>query len=269
MVRKGVASSGRRVSTGRVSNKKTWYSDWYRSGGFRDETNPAYNQKLKVVSHIVRNSLPKGACILDVGCGRGLIGALLSAYGYKLYGIDIVEELGRIVLERGYSGYIVHNIENGVPFPDESFDGVLALDIIEHIWDTDKFLDEIHRVLRPAGLLVITTPNLCFLGNLFLILLGYQLPSVEFRKSHEDAGHVNYYSPHALRLQLLQHGFINVTFHRCPVPPVCARPSVYPRWLQKPPVSWMITLLYRVATLTKRWGNMLVVSARKPAAKDS
>ena len=44
-------------------------------------------------------------------------------------------------------------------FPDESFDCVISFQVIEHIRDDRRFVDEIHRVLRPGGRLIVTTPN--------------------------------------------------------------------------------------------------------------
>ena len=44
-------------------------------------------------------------------------------------------------------------------FPDESFDCVISFQVIEHIRDDRRFIDEIHRVLRPGGRLIVTTPN--------------------------------------------------------------------------------------------------------------
>lgn len=59
-----------------------------------------------------------------------------------------------------------------LPIADGAVDGILMGELIEHVYDTRRLLDECHRVLRPAGLLVITTPNLATLQDRVRFLAG-------------------------------------------------------------------------------------------------
>jgi len=81
---------------------------------------------------------------------------------------------------------------------------VLA-EVIEHVVDTDHVLGEIARVLRPGGVLVITTPNLASLENRVRLLLGRYPMWMDIQIV--GTGHVRYYTPRMLRAHLQQHGF--------------------------------------------------------------
>jgi len=64
------------------------------------------------------------------------------------------------------------NLMGNLPVKSNCLDIIFAGEIIEHLIDTDHFLDEIHRVLKKSGSLVLTTPNLCNLENRLRILMG-------------------------------------------------------------------------------------------------
>ncbi len=63
-------------------------------------------------------------------------------------------------------------MEEGIPYPDDSFDVVSAGEVIEHIYDPDRLLAETRRVLRPGGHVVLTTPNLQAWYNRALFVAG-------------------------------------------------------------------------------------------------
>ena len=99
--------------------------------------------------------------VLELGCGagRGMRAIAQACDGYT--GIDKNEKL----LERLQAAYPdFHFRHQSIPpltgVKDNSFDYVVTFQVIEHIEDDKKFLEEIHRVLRPGGQAIITTPNL-------------------------------------------------------------------------------------------------------------
>ncbi len=115
----------------------------------------------KKVDRVVRE-LPPGR-VLEIGCLDGRYLELLRARGWDVRGIDIQPQ------ERDY--VVEHDAAQPFPFGAE-FDLVVATEVIEHLVDTDAFLDECARVLRPGGTLLLTTPNLLFGVNRILMLLG-------------------------------------------------------------------------------------------------
>ncbi|KAF4690084.1 Hexaprenyldihydroxybenzoate methyltransferase, mitochondrial [Perkinsus olseni] len=112
--------------------------------------------------HLSRGGkVPSNGRYLDVGCGGGLLTEeMASTYGYNITGIDISEaslqqarqhinNLSNLSFEKGtiYS----------IPFPDNSFDGVIVSDVFEHLLDLRKAATEVYRVLKPGGVLVFDT----------------------------------------------------------------------------------------------------------------
>jgi SAM-dependent methyltransferase len=89
--------------------------------------------------------------VLDVGCGRKPYEALVPASRYV--GIDIDSPITR---ELGAADYFYDG--RTLPFPAASFDGVLCSQVLEHVFTPESFLQEIRRVLRPGGRLVLTVP---------------------------------------------------------------------------------------------------------------
>lgn len=100
--------------------------------------------------------------ILDLGCGTGGVLAHLDDYG-EAYGIDPSPEATRFSHERGLAIALASGLN--LPFADQTFDAVLALDVIEHVDDDVGLLREVQRVLRPGGILVVTVPALPWLWS--------------------------------------------------------------------------------------------------------
>lgn len=114
--------------------------------------------------------------ILDVGCGDGNYSLLLkdASNAKEVYGIDITEKCIKAAKKKGINAYLVDIDEEDFPFEDEYFDAICAGEIIEHLYDTDHFLDEVYRTLKRGGLMVLTTPNLASIHNRIALLFGYQ-----------------------------------------------------------------------------------------------
>jgi len=113
--------------------------------------------------YFMKFNIPKNAKILDIGCNYGSLIYNLYLNGYEnIYGIDINKK----AVQEGKNDYklISKNIKQypgeKVPFKDEEFDVVLMFDVIEHILNIEKFLEnEVYRVLKKDGYFVFQTPN--------------------------------------------------------------------------------------------------------------
>lgn len=91
-----------------------------------------------------------GKQALDIGCRDGYWSERLKAKGYRVHALDI---------EPLYPEAITHDIENGLPFVDQSFDLIWCTEVIEHLHHPDLFLREVDRVMKPSGRAIFTTPN--------------------------------------------------------------------------------------------------------------
>jgi len=99
--------------------------------------------------------------MLDVGCGTGANLELLSKYG-QAEGVDVSEEALAFCASRG-----LRNVKKGraeeLPFDNQSFNIVTALDVVEHLDDDFLGLREMYRVLKPGGSAVLFVPAFMFL----------------------------------------------------------------------------------------------------------
>jgi 2-polyprenyl-3-methyl-5-hydroxy-6-metoxy-1,4-benzoquinol methylase len=126
--------------------------------------------------------------LLDVGCGDGTIGQKIqSLSSFTVYGVDSSKANVSQCKKRKIFAKQV-NIDLGIPYEDNYFDVVFAGEIIEHIIDTEHLFREFHRVLKPKGILLITTPNLTHLPDRIRFLRGLNpsnvSPTHHFLKLH-------------------------------------------------------------------------------------
>jgi 2-polyprenyl-3-methyl-5-hydroxy-6-metoxy-1,4-benzoquinol methylase len=172
----------------------------------------AYTNSIYTEDDIrVKRILPlvgKAGRVLDVGCLDGTIGLALKKLGNEVYGIDASEPGIMEARRRGIDASLA-NIEEEFPFPDGMFDLVFAGEVIEHIFDIDHLFKEFSRVLKPAGTLVLTTPNLAALGRRLLLLFNRN-PHIEITFTGDDAGHIRYFVKSTLFDLLLRHSFLSV-----------------------------------------------------------
>jgi SAM-dependent methyltransferase len=127
-------------------------------------------QILDIVSRTQPESL------VDLGCHDGeWTEQLAAAAGPRLRrasGVEIVDEARALASNRGIEA-VAGDLNEPLPFEDESFDLVHANQVIEHVRDLDLFVAEARRVLRPGGRAVVCTENLASWHNVGALLAGY------------------------------------------------------------------------------------------------
>lgn len=115
-----------------------------------------HKAKRNLISFFLNQNLKNtGSKILDVGCGTGKNLETFSKFG-QVWGIDNSKEAIIFCRRRGFKNIVKGNIER-MPFEKNSFDAITALDVLEHVNDSEA-LTEIKRVLRKKGILIITVP---------------------------------------------------------------------------------------------------------------
>ena len=104
----------------------------------------------------------QGKSVLDLGCGQGGLGELLEGRCHSYAGADLHHHVLQFAHPKPGQGYVQCNAIS-LPFRDESFDAIFAFDVVEHLvggspWQV-QCLRELRRVIRPMGMIFITTPN--------------------------------------------------------------------------------------------------------------
>lgn len=154
----------------------------------------------------LKKLLPKESRILEIGCADGSFAKFLMKENYQVLGLDIAEEALHLAQANGVNAQVA-NIEEGLTITENNFDAVVAAEIIEHLYDTDFFIEEIKKVLKKDGYIFISTPNLASLKNRCKLLFGAYPQYSEYNLAPTSAGHIRNYTIPTLKKQLLDHDF--------------------------------------------------------------
>jgi 2-polyprenyl-3-methyl-5-hydroxy-6-metoxy-1,4-benzoquinol methylase len=113
--------------------------------------------------------------VLDAGCATGYMSLMLARLGHHVTGIELNPAMAAQARAQGLE-VLEHDLERALPLPDECMDAAHVCEVIEHLFDTEGFLREVHRVLVPEGVLILSTPNLNSFGNRIRVACGLPLP---------------------------------------------------------------------------------------------
>ncbi|MBI4344135.1 MAG: class I SAM-dependent methyltransferase [Euryarchaeota archaeon] len=148
----------------------------------------------------VRDLLPYlRSPVLDVGCSKGYDVDYFSHHGFQVEGCDVSGEAVERALEN-YPGrtFFVHDFERGPAA--KRYNSAYAFDVVEHVFDYPRFLENIRSSLNPGGTLILATPNVLGLKNRIRFLLG----DGEYFK---QIPHIRYFTPETLGRTLEEAGF--------------------------------------------------------------
>ncbi len=124
-----------------------------------------HRHRLRVFRRLFRRYIPPGSEVLDVGSGYSLIRCCRTDWPFRVTCCDLDEAAMRKMSEEAPDYRWVVGDAADLPFGDGEFDAVFAGEIIEHLPDPREGLREWLRVLRPGGVLIMSTPNLRRLMN--------------------------------------------------------------------------------------------------------
>jgi 2-polyprenyl-3-methyl-5-hydroxy-6-metoxy-1,4-benzoquinol methylase len=128
------------------------------------QANLKYLTKGKEIALDLIGSAPQeGATLLDMGCRDGYFSRLFLERGFRVMSADI---------ECGWEQCNIIDANNELPFEDNTFDRIWCSEVIEHLIDPAKTLEEFRRVLKPGGVAAITTPNSSWLLYSVLKVFG-------------------------------------------------------------------------------------------------
>ena len=180
---------------------------------------PRIMEVLKIIEDLRINNCEK---YLDVGCGDGEITRVIAQrlQAKYTYGIDKNVKRLQKAAKKGIKVFKLDLNREKFPFPNNYIDVITSLEVIEHLENPDNMLKEIHRVLKPSGFFILSTPNLASWTNRVWLLLGAQptycevsteiaIPSLleHSPKLRRPMGHIRLFTLHALKYVLMYHGF--------------------------------------------------------------
>jgi SAM-dependent methyltransferase len=216
---------------------------------------------------IAELGLPPDATILDVGTSTGTNLRMLHDLGFRhVVGLDQSPDAIRFCAEKRLGEVRLGDV-CALPFLDASFDLVLATDIIEHVDDDLGALRELHRVLRPAGRLLLTVPTFSLLWGLQDEVSHhrrrYRMPQLLARlRSAQLASDENFYFNYLL--------FLPILLARCGMRllrvQIDSEGQLNPPWL-----NCILGPLFRFDVWSARWMrppigvSALVLAARSPS----
>jgi 2-polyprenyl-3-methyl-5-hydroxy-6-metoxy-1,4-benzoquinol methylase len=128
---------------------------------FKEDETAAGEEETKRLHEVISKHIAKGSdLILDVGCGNGWAAKKLLAKGKEVVSMDIsVYNPVKVLQENQHENHaaVVADAYH-LPFKKDSFDVIIASEIMEHVSDPKLFISQLMKALKPSGKLIITTP---------------------------------------------------------------------------------------------------------------
>lgn len=210
------------------------------SSSYHNDTNCYDHASGLVKIEKIFDSKGRKLNILDLGCGDGRLSKELVKHGHAITGIDSNEQALQNAKKNGLR-VLNADIEKELPLETASFDAVLLLDVLEHLYDQEKILKEIYRVLKENGSLYIAYPNHFDLRNRLNMLFGGGIVHWD-HKRYKNAkawsyGHIRFLLLRELTRLLATKGFypnkIQFNFMSGGIIPTKLSPKKFRIWLLK------------------------------------
>jgi 2-polyprenyl-3-methyl-5-hydroxy-6-metoxy-1,4-benzoquinol methylase len=175
---------------GRGFDRTVSYAQQAREDGMSPENDAA----LETLSELLDLA---GTRTLDIGCGTGKLVSALAARGASAFGLESSAAGRAICASRGVEVIASDLFEPGLD--GQRFEAITAIEVIEHVPSPTRFLQRIRELLRPGGILFLTT------GNWNLVRRETGTPYVM------PEGHIYYFTPTTMRAYLAKAGFAEET----------------------------------------------------------
>jgi len=166
--------------------------------------------------------------LLELGCGEGRGVELLAPLAKSYQGIDKIKN----IISRLRIKYPDYDFTSGIfppiPFKHNQFDSIITFHVIEHVKRDEEFVKEIHRVLKPGGMALITTPNIKmtlsrnpwhvreYTGNQLKELCGRYFSNVEMKGIAGNEKVIEYHEQNRISVnRIMRYDILNLQ-HRLP-----------------------------------------------------
>jgi 2-polyprenyl-3-methyl-5-hydroxy-6-metoxy-1,4-benzoquinol methylase len=211
------------------------------------------------IASTLQHSLPIGSRILDFGCGEGALSQRLSDLGYIVVAADMNAKdfKAKDVEFKQINFNLRKEVESFLNDNYESFDAVLGIEIIEHIHNPWQYIDDLLKMVKKNGLLLITTPNTTSWLSRFTFLLSGKFH--QFGNGDLEYGHVAPITPWELNVIANQKQLQEIEFQE-----VGTLPPIYITGINKLLVVNVLALIFRPFMKGYLDGWCIMFKARKP-----
>ena len=180
-------------------NKKEFYELKVKDYSLKDkEAILRYERAIELAN------LTKKGALLDIGCKYAILRDIINSQnkGLDYYGTDISENVLSEIKEFDQSKFKVADVSQNIPFPSKYFDFIFALEIMEHVETPTKMLQEIHRILKDDGTLILSVPNIYCWNEIV----------VNIKKSRDTEGHISAFTYQVME-RLLKFNNLEIIDH--------------------------------------------------------
>ena len=190
--------------------KHTYERYWHER--IRESIEEDKNEKKpNEIFDTVSSTLKEGNRILDVGCGDGHFALYIKDKFNKIFGAEIAKEAAFIAQKQKVFTSVM-DLNSSLSYQDNTFDVVTCMDVIEHLLDPDSLIDEIYRVLKPDGQLVLTTPNIRNFRNLYTLIFKGIFPQTSPDTFVWGGGHLHFFTREDIKNIFTKAGFKRIEF---------------------------------------------------------
>lgn len=160
------------------------------------------------------SELPPGAAVLDAGCGGGDFSIGLAEAGFTVFGSDLSETGIAHARSLGVGEFRVASVYEPLaePFGRTTFDAIVAVEVIEHLYSPQGFARQAYAALAQGGICVVTTPYWGYLKN---VLLAVTNRTDKALTALWEGGHIKHFSRATLTRLMQDAGFEAVGFAGC------------------------------------------------------
>jgi 2-polyprenyl-3-methyl-5-hydroxy-6-metoxy-1,4-benzoquinol methylase len=199
-------------------------------------TRASDQKRLRFILNAIQENIPSAANVLDIGCGNGIIARSIGAIGFNVLGIDSSDKTINTARQHNANQNVRFEVANAeeLLYMQRQYDAVVCSEVLEHLHDPSKLLNQISGLIKENGILIVTVPNgkgpreifvtkpvqnlqskKGFLSSMlmrFKSLLGYTGQTIQ--SSADDLTHIQFFTKKQLQHLARQTGFEIVKFRK-------------------------------------------------------
>lgn len=156
------------------------------------------NRRLNTIAGLL-NKMPAESRLVDIGCSRGQFVGFAAQAGFQAEGVEPAPDIAAAARELGL------NVRTGLleaqQYPDAAFDAASLFEVVEHLREPLPLLKECRRILKPGGVLLISTGNA---ASWTVAAIGARWDYFHIEK---DGGHISFFNPKSIAMLAHNTGF--------------------------------------------------------------